>query len=45
MIEAIHDYRTIHKIPNYNTQIPKNIQIRKSNDPNILMTYLMFDDG
>jgi hypothetical protein len=31
------------KIPNPNTQIPNNIQIRKSNDQNIRVTYLLFE--
>jgi hypothetical protein len=31
----LHSHRYWHKIPNPNTQIPSNIQIRKSNDQNI----------
>ena len=31
------------KIPNPNTQITNNIPIRKSNDLNILVVYLLFD--
>jgi hypothetical protein len=42
-IEAIRYHRYGPKISNPNTQIPNNIQIRKSNDPNILPTYLLFD--
>jgi hypothetical protein len=32
-----------YKISNRNIQIPNNIQIRKSNDLNILVIYLLFD--
>jgi len=39
-IESIHYHHHGPKIPNLNIQIPNNIQIRMSNDPNILVTYL-----
>ena len=42
-IEAIHYHHDKPKISNPNTQIANNIQIKKSNDPNILATYLLFD--
>jgi hypothetical protein len=43
-IEAIHYHHYRPNISNPNTQIANNIQIRKSNDPNILVTYLLVDD-
>jgi hypothetical protein len=42
-VEAIHYHHNRLKIPNTNTQIPNNIQIRNSNDPNILVSCLLFD--
>ena len=39
-IESIHYHHHGPKIPNLNIQIPNNIQIQKSDDPNILSTYL-----